>query len=506
MATEYISKKLSTHIAEQFAESFSEPEPTSIGYVFVGNHVPYASESFPDSIVETPSSEKQVWDNIIAAKKITGADTSLVIPIKRWISGIYTQYDDLIDTSSLSLSSFYVMNSNNQVYKCLSNDNGDTSVNEPTGDYSINNGIIQTNDGYIWKYMYTYPSTNKFVTDSYAPVPLKANSSGYSTSTSSIVDGGIYSIVITNSGGSRYNTFVTTATFVSATNIVSVVSADGIANNMLVTGTGIQSNTLVSLVSGTNITLSKNTTSSGGTLTFSPRAVIIGDGTGAEATIFTSGSPTNSISKIVLTNFGSGYSYANVTIYAKSSSVANTRVIIGPKYGHGYYPAKELYANSVMISVKIGESDTTEGGLISDSTTIRQYGFLRDPCAYGSVNPVNSLTANLFVSQVYTLTVTGESPYTLNEFAYQGADSANATFSGYVNSQTTNTVKLTKVKGVFKLGSPLKGQTSLIARNVIDIAYPSLQPYSGDILYANNIQYIQRTTGQTENFNFVLRF
>ena len=52
------NKKLSFNTAEQFKESFSEVNPT-IAYVFIGNHVPYANEASPDSIVDTISAEKK---------------------------------------------------------------------------------------------------------------------------------------------------------------------------------------------------------------------------------------------------------------------------------------------------------------------------------------------------------------------------------------------------------------------------------------------------------------
>lgn len=509
MATEYTSKKLSTHVAEQFAESFSEPEPTSIGYVFVGNHIPYNNESIPDSISETIASEKQVWNNIFAAKKINSTDTSLVVAKKSWAADtIYYQYDDEspIITEEYAL---YVINSNNQVYKCLSNNFGVSSTVEPFGDYSINNGIILTNDGYIWKYMYGYDTTNKFLTDSYIPVPITANSQGYYTDLNSIIDGAIYSVVIKNSGNNYNSAIVNSYSYISDTNIISLETLQGVANNMLVYGTGIPSNTVVYSinVSSLSITLSKNTTSSGGgsgnTLIFSPRVVVAGDGSGATASLTINS--TNNINKIILTNYGSGYSYANVLIYGGDSNAA-ARAIIGPKYGHGYYPAKELSANSVMISVKIGDVDTTENGLISANTTIRQYGFLRDPHAYGNTVSVNSLSANSFISQTYKVTVVSGSNYTLNEYVYQGSSAGNPSFSGYVNNQTSNIIYLTRVKGQIQLGLPLIGQSSSISRSVIDITYPDLEPYSGDILYANNIVSVQRTYGQTENFNFVLRF
>ena len=53
-------------------------------YVFIGNHIPYANESSPDSIVDTISSEKAVWNNMYAAKRLTANDIELVIPKITW--------------------------------------------------------------------------------------------------------------------------------------------------------------------------------------------------------------------------------------------------------------------------------------------------------------------------------------------------------------------------------------------------------------------------------------
>ena len=122
------NKKLSFNTAEQFQESFSEANPT-IAYVFIGNHVPYANESSPDSIVDTISAEKNTWDNIFAGKRATGNDVELVVPKINWTSNTkYRQYDDTIEVSTLlssnttqNLKPMYVITSARNVYKCVSN-------------------------------------------------------------------------------------------------------------------------------------------------------------------------------------------------------------------------------------------------------------------------------------------------------------------------------------------------------------------------------------------------
>jgi len=66
MATNYTAEKLSLFVAEQFNESFFEPEPTTIGYVFIGNHLPYIDENVTPEINESDQTEKEVWDTMFA--------------------------------------------------------------------------------------------------------------------------------------------------------------------------------------------------------------------------------------------------------------------------------------------------------------------------------------------------------------------------------------------------------------------------------------------------------
>ena len=93
--TSATSKKLAYIAASQFKESFYEPSPT-VGYVFIGNHLPYTNENNPSSIIDSFSDEKNTWDNMIGAKKITGNDVEFVIPRVAWTASTkYKQYDAL---------------------------------------------------------------------------------------------------------------------------------------------------------------------------------------------------------------------------------------------------------------------------------------------------------------------------------------------------------------------------------------------------------------------------
>ena len=517
MPTFYTSKKLSFNNAEQFKESFAEPQPT-VGYLFIGNNVPYANELSPNSIVDSISDEKTVWDNMFAAKKVTGNDVELVVPRINWTSTRrYKQFDDKISTDELLTADsgaggnsqpMYVLTSERNVYKCLSNNANVVSTVEPSGDYNTANGTIRTADGYIWKYLYNVKPSNKFLTSEWVPAPISTSKLDYNVSSTSVIDGELVTIMVTN-GGTGYANPTTTATaFGIGATALTLTSAVNVAANMTVTGTGIATGALVSTVNTLSsiITISSATTANGGgagnNITFGTRVFISGDGSGAEAT---ANIVNSSISKITVDVTGLGYSFANAIIYG-SGTGANVRVVLPPKYGHGMNPAKELDGSNVMVAERIGQVDASESGLISTSTSIRQYGLLRDPYKYGANTAVSTSNANTVISQTVNLTLVAGSAFSLDEFVYQGGAANNAYFYGFVNSQTSNEVRLIKVRGDVAVGGLLIGATSGVTRTVVKRNDPEFEPYTGDIEYVENVTKIQRADGQAENIKFVIRF
>jgi hypothetical protein len=521
--TKYTSKKLRFNNAEQFKEGFSETN-ASVGYVYLGKHLPWDSPSTPDVLTDTVAAEKSIWDNMIAAKKVTGNDVEYVIPKNTWAANNkYIQYDDTLTLDTLltsnsrqNLYSCYVYNSERNVYKCLSNNLSSNSTVEPLGTNLGNRGIIETGDGYLWKYMYNVQAANKFLANVWLPAPASIEQLEYNGSANATIDGEITTIVVQTAGSGYYNTNANVSSFNTSCSVLTVEAAVDMANlivaNMAVSGNGILANTYITTVDLVNrrINLSYATASAGGgtsnTLSFKTRVVVDGDGSGAVATA-NIGANTE-ISKITMTSYGRDYTYANVNIYGTSSglNVASARAIIGPKYGHGYNSAKELGGHNVMIALKIGEGDTTEGNVISANTSFRQYGLLRNPHKYGANTPVTYANSNTVISQTTSLTLIAGSDYQVNEFVYQGTFNS-PTFSGYVESFTSTTVNLTNVRGTIALGSVLKGTvTNPTGRTVSEINYPEFEEYTGDVLYNENIVAVQRTNGQAENIKFVVRF
>jgi hypothetical protein len=590
------SKKLAYIAAVQFKESFYEPAP-EIGYVFMGNHIAYPNEANPSTIDDTIFDEKTAWDNMFAAKKITGNDVELVVPRVNWTTGAYyKQYDDLVPLENLATSDeqivfsvtansgsygvnsfvtfssassntsanariyvhsngaiqnvvvlsngvygrgdtvtatpntgnasltvtlnptsvkpMYVMTSERNVYKCLSNNNSIPSTVEPRGDYTSSNGNIATSDGYIWKYMFNVKPSNRFLTDEWIPVPTSVNQLDYGSSSIDVIDGELTTIVVTNNGDGYYENNVRIIdAFTEGCTVLTLANTTNVAANMSISGTGITVGSYVQSVGvifgQPQLTLSTPTSSSGGGNTAATaaqlrtRIFIDGDGTStvAAATINTVGN----VEKISVTTIGTGYSRANVFIFGTGSNAA-ARAILDMKYGHANNPARELMANSVMVCSRVGEIDTTENGKIPANTTFRQYGIFVNPHKYGDANVVTSANASGVVSQTRKLTLVPGGSYSLDEFVYQGTSATNAVSYGFVLDQTSNEIRITNSKGTFQTGVPVIGANSGVSRLMVSTQNPEFEPYSGDMLYIENDVPTRRFDGQAENIRLIVRF
>ncbi len=415
-----------------------------------------------------------------------------------------------------------MINSDKNVYLCLCNNVSANSTVEPSGQNLAANGVIETSDGYLWKYLYNVRPSNRFLTTNWIPAPISTAKLDYSTSPNIAVDGELAKIVVTNGGTGYIHSNVIVSAFQTGCTILTVLSTDDTVSpnlsaalkntaNMTIAGTGLGGSYYVDSVDPVNlkITLSTGATANGGgsntanALALTTRVYIEGDGTTVLTQPRLSG---NSIQKITVTTRGRNYTYTNVRIFGTGTS-ATARAVLPPKFGHGFNSAKQLGASNVMVAMRIGEIDSTEGGLISANTTFRQYGLLRDPYKYGATIQANTAVANSVISQTTDLTIVAGTAYNLNEFVYQGASTNSTSFSGYINDYSSNVVRLTKVRGSVQVGAPLIGaNTNPSGRRVISQKNPEFQPYTGDVMHVENIVKTERTDGQAENLKFVVRF
>ena len=241
-----ITSKFRNHNADQFYESFSEAAATKY-YLFIGRPQSFSSGAGGGTDIAPPtpkdSTEKELsyFRDMVALKNIGTADTSYVIPRRNWTTGTtYDQYQHNYDSNNTSTSgasnlydaTFYVMNSNYQVYKCMWNDGATASTTEPTG---TSTNELTTADGYVWKYMYsiTTSEVQNFLTTDFMPVSTD------STVSSAAVDGELGKVAVTTAGAGYTNaTYTSVNVYGDGSNgVVTVVVAGGAVSTVTVTST-----------------------------------------------------------------------------------------------------------------------------------------------------------------------------------------------------------------------------------------------------------------------------
>jgi len=429
-----------------FYDSFvTTANGASVGYIMLGKPEAWANGDNAIAIDDTEVSRFVTHNDFIGGKKITGNDIFLVIPRRNWAANIvYTQYDDAQNTQSqlYAANSLYVYTSSGNVYKCIDNANGALSTIEPANNYTVANGFTTTGDGYTWKYLYKVPATSKFLTTDWIPVPF-SQSASYFGYANNLVAGAISRLVLVSEGSGYSNTNTT----------------------ITITGSGSSGNASVNVHANGNI------------------------------------------SSISLTNRGSGYTRQNArTTIAGSGSGANVRMVLSPYGGHGFNPARELGANTIMIAVKIGETDSTEGGKINANNDFRQVAVLLRPHKYGESSAVSHANANIAVSMSTQIILTSGPSYTKDELIYQGNAASNSTFSANVLDIMTNAVECVNRQGTPVTGALLIGASSGISRTVISYTDPDLECETGDIIYVENRAPVIRVTGQAESVKLVIGF
>jgi hypothetical protein len=535
MSSSYTSQKLKAFVTKNFKDSFRDVTPKRIGYIFLSKSSEYPNENTVTSLQDTVQQEKEIWDNMLLAKKIIPKDVELVVPRYNWAPGLrFKQYDDKVPLEDLLTESMdgdevvypmYVMNFDGDVYKCLCNNINQSSQVEPTGNFTDNDGFIQTETGddscYLWKYMFNVKTNNKFLTEEWMPVPFiqpNVDFSSYNFNTSSVIEGSLNKILIINAGTNYFHTTLNVEPFVAGTTELTISDdidltvSNTIAVNMAVSGTGIFENvthiTTIDPSKPRTLILSQPTISSGGgtslanNINIVTRVVIDGDGT--ETTTRVILSPENTIHKIDVINAGVDYTKANVVIYGSGSN-ATARAILPPKFGHGYNPAVELCASNVMIISRIGEIDATENEIVPTDIDFRQYGLLVNPYKYADNEPMSDNNTLDVISQTLDLSLLAFSNFTVGEMVYQG-NVNDPTFIGYVVYQDSNIVKLNNYYKQPSIGSLLIGSESGNKNPVVGFKNPDLKKYAGDILFGKNILKVRRSISQAEEIKLVFQF
>lgn len=438
-----ITKNLKILLAKQIynlldlsANSYLPDSRKSYIYAFIGANEPWNSGT---EVAPTPVDNEEINSSYFRrgayAKQVGLENASLVVERNDWTSNtVYNTYQ--------SSSNFYVLNSKDQVFKCLSNvSTGMASTTEPElslSTTSLEEPYVQTADGYKWKYMYTLTSTQKqkFLSDDWMPVAT--------------------------------NKFVKAAAVGGAIDIVTVTNS----------GNNYTDGTVQSIIT------------------------VDGDGSGAVLKANVSG---GQIQNIIIQDRGINYTYADIIITDVTGGVGTSgaaTVSIAPPDGHGYDPVYELSAKTIMFNVEFAENE--EGNLPTDNE-FREIVLLQNP-RVASTGEIATDTSYTLYTKIKVSPGVGD--FNNDEIVYQGATYSERTFSAEVISfdEVQNLLYLNNVRGTIQSNQALKGFNSGSIRVVNSVTGPTLELYSGKILYISDKLPITRDPAQTERIRFILSF
>jgi hypothetical protein len=434
------------------------PSNPSVGqfYTVLARTDPWPDDNNPPAPTQDQKSLKLLSKNIFAAKLVQVNDFAPIIPRFDWKTGtIYSSYTDTVsmfsyDAYGVMNNVFYIKNRYDQVFKCLWNNNGGTSTNEPyfqPGAFSQYGVYTGVNDGYKWKYMYTVDTGQKikFMDSVWIPV---------------------YDAI-----GTLPNQYTKVNGYVSGAGSIDVI-------NVTNGGSGYDSSGLIPVT-----------------------VTVTGDGIAPVASAVINGSGV--ITDIVVTTPGTNYTVANVSITSAQGSGATAVSPISPTGGHGIDPISELGCNHAMI---VTEFNGSEGGLIPTDIKYYQVAIMNSPYSSYTQTVANgsiySVTTNLQVS-------TGVGSFQNDEFVYQGTSLAAASFVGTVLSfdSANNVVKTINTTGAPVNNQLLYGVTSGSNRMLLSTPTPNeFTPLSGYFIYIENRSGIQRSSDGIEQFKVVLGY
>jgi len=413
-------------------------------YIGIGKSDVFNSTDEVIPPVDSPLEEREFRNNLQSIKRVEGA--TMVARRYNWSSGtLYSAWSD--DISSDSQYPFYVLNDAKEVYICLSqgiSEDGSLNVSTIEPNYGVL-GVdylkpFTTGDGYTWKFIFSLtPETIfQYLSSNYIPVHTPESS---------------------------------------------LAVGDPIED--------LQFNVKQAAVGGEIIRCDINSGGSG--YTSAPAITIEGDGTGATAVAhITSGVVT----KITMTNYGSGYTHATVVIQGDGTG-AKCRAVITDKQGIGFDAINDLKTSSVMINIKPnGEED----GEFFVENEFRQIGVIKNP-----INPEGIEFVGLKTKCLPTLTLQDSSPFSSGKYITGIQSGAVA----YVNHSENNIIYYHQNENTgflqFQVGEAVTQSGVVVTGTVQSVSkINGIDRFTGDVLYIENRYRIRRDAEQQEDIKVVI--
>ncbi len=479
-----------THIADQLVKSFSLRSDDAM-FFYIARSQEWsggtASDVLPPAYEDNAESFHDAWRRMLGAKRISDTDIYLMADKNPWTQGtVYQEYRDDLD---MSQTTFYVTNSQNNVYKCISNNSDAQSTASPFGSPLE---VFQTSDGYKWKFLFRIPEAQvDFITDTEIPirnlvvepnVPDKFEDDRFLQYAAQFnaVNGSIENIKVVSKGNNYGRS--TPARFIgpeadrtivvsSTSNTVTLNPVESAVNDLyntyqigIVSGTGIgQRRTISDYDGGTRVaTLTTNWDTQPDTTSYyeiTPDIGIDGDGVSADAKIVVDA--IGGVESVEILNKGTGYTRA--TVVCPTTIVGGGCTLdaqISPYGGHASDPVAEIFPTKAMILVKLQRD---EDGEIPVKNDFRQYGILRNPIintGYSGAGKIASKELDVF-NDLKIRSATG-SVFTTNSFEVGGKIfGVNTSTCGEIVKWNRSTdiakgvLKLKGVDGEFDLSEPL---------------------------------------------------
>lgn len=301
------------------------------------------------------------------------------------------------------------------------------------------------------------------------------------------------------------------------------------------------------------------------TVIISPTVTIIGDGAGAKAYSLVNQS-TGAIANLSIIDTGSAYTRAKVRITANSiyGVGATANAVISPSGGHGSNPVRELYGDKIIINTQFtgNEGVSANGnGYIPSNTEFRSISILKNPIIKcdsnnniiasevqaNNTNSPSTLRFTTRLSVAYTSSLVDRPGIALsaddiitNERMRLSSELGTLEFVTELNPsvRTTNalknalqganaqvvytreeegqngiyTVYLNNVQGYANYPVFVKDDVIIKSNDPEGIATveavkgPEANTFTGEIVYTENVQVVERTANQQEDIKIILDF
>ena len=497
----------------------------------------YATEDVPPVPLDNQTEKYDVYDDIIAAKRITDDFARAVIRRFNWDTSANPIFDmwkpdysttpgsggqigkaSATGATSIADAKYYLVNSQYEVFKCLyngespTNPSGVAATNEPkttpsAGQGSYSNGVFTEDPaapgGYIWKYMYTIPTDDvlRFLSTDFMPIVLPTNATRQATEALAAADPDAIDVVLIENFGTGY---------VNGTYYAPIVG-DGTGGVVQITIAGTQLSEVTVVDRGRDYTYASVPLIEGVTN-------VDPEWTGAPVGLYTDATLLTSATGV--TNGG--------------TATGALEVVLPPQGGHGANFEEELNAKRVMTNIRLTYAEGS--GDFPVDNDFRRIGIIRDPYAPPGTTYATADT----LSGVYAVKVTGATADFTPDETISQANSAGGTNYGtvvswerdsgnpgpggagvlkYIQSPSLHT-DAGVVRAFQASGNLITGATSLAEgsvdsgeNNIIGgitfgggLASPEIKNNSGEIIYVENRRLITRAADQIEDIKLVIEF